>query len=158
MPSFVRQLLIGLGVVLAQWLVFDHLPIWGAKPDIVLLYVAVIALQYGRVAGAVAGFGAGLAMDALVMPGFLGVGALVKTALGFVIGIFRSERGEMLRFDAFTAFVGALVLAAVHHGLMIILMALDQETRTLFLVFGVWLGGALYTALVALVGSLLRRG
>ncbi|MEL6616661.1 MAG: rod shape-determining protein MreD, partial [Bacteroidota bacterium] len=108
--------------------------------------------------GAVAGFGAGLAMDALVWPHFLGLGALVKTALGFVVGIFRSERGEMLRFDAFTAFVGALVLATVHHGLMIILMALDQETRTLFLVFGVWLGGALYTALVALVGSLLRRG
>ena len=157
MPAPLRQVLIGLGVVLAQWLVFDKIPVWGVVPDVVLLYVAVIALRYGRVAGAVAGFSTGLLMDLLVMPGFLGLGALVKTVLGFVVGIFRSERGEQLRFDPFTAFVGALVLAAVHNGLLIIGLALDEGTRTLFLVFGVWLGAALYTAVVALAGAMFRR-
>ena len=157
MPTLLRQVLVGLGVVLAQWLVFSKLRIWGVTPDVVLLYVAVMALRYGRVTGAVAGFAAGLASDLLVLGAFVGLGAMVKTLLGFVVGIFRSERGELLRFDPFTAFVGALVLAAVHNGLMIILMALDEGTRTLFLVFGVWLGSALYTAGVALVGSLFRR-
>ena len=157
MPTLLRQVLIGLGVVLAQWLVFSRLPVWGVVPDIVLLYVALMALRYGRVAGAIAGFAAGLGADFLVLGSFVGLGALVKTALGFVVGIFRSERGEMLRLDPVTAFIGALVLAAVHNGLMVILMALDEGTRTLFLVFGVWLGAALYTAVVALIAALFRR-
>ena len=157
MPTPLRHVLIGLGVVLAQWLLFDNLRVWNVAPDVVLLYVAVVALRYGRVAGAVAGFSAGMLMDLLVMPGFLGLGALVKTVLGFVVGIFRSERGEQLRFDPFTAFVGALVLAAVHNGLMVIGIALDEGARTLFLVFGLWIGGALYTALVALVGAMFKR-
>ena len=49
------------------------------------------------------------------------------------------------------------MIAVVHNGLLTIVLALDQSTRTPFLVFGLWLGGALYTAIVALVGSLFRR-
>ena len=157
MPAPLRQVLIGLGVVLAQWLVFSHLKIWGVIPDAVLLYVAVVALRYGRVPGAIAGFAAGLAMDFLVFPGFVGLGALIKTILGFTIGIFRSERGEMLRFDPVTAFVGALVLATVHNGIWVITTMLVEDTRTLFAALGVWIGGAFYTAVLALVGSLFRR-
>ena len=37
-----------------------------------------------------------------------------------------------------------------------LVLALDVGTRTPFLVFGLWLGGALYTAVVALAGSLFR--
>ena len=158
MPALLRQVLLGLGVVLLQWLVFGRLTIWGVVPDVVLIYVALQAIKYGRVTGAVSGFAAGLAMDLLVMPGFLGLNTLLKTVLGFAIGFFRSDRGDTLRLDPFTALIGTLVVAAVHNGLMVILIALDEQTRTLSLVFGVWLGGALYTALVALVGSLLRRG
>lgn len=158
MPAPVRQVLIGLGVVLAQWLVFSHLQVWGVVPDAVLLYVAVIALRYGRVPGAVAGFAAGLAMDVLVLGGFVGLGALIKTILGFVVGIFRSERGELLRFDPFTAVVGAFALAMVHNGLWIITALLVEDTRTIWAALGFWLGGALYTAVLALAGALFRRG
>src|SRR5690606_23663908 len=51
-----RQVLFGLGVVLLQWLVFGRLKLWGAYPDIVLLFVAWIGLRFGRVGGSVAGF------------------------------------------------------------------------------------------------------
>lgn len=158
MPAPIRQVLIGLGVVLAQWLVFSHLQVWGVVPDAVLLYVAVIALRYGRVPGAVAGFAAGLAVDFLVFGGFVGLGAFIKTLLGFVVGIFRSERGEMLRFDPFTAVVGAFALAMVHNGLWIITALLVEDTRTVWAALGFWIGGAVYTAVLALAGSLFRRG
>ena len=32
----------GLGVVLLQWLVFGRLQLWGAYPDVVLLFVAFL--------------------------------------------------------------------------------------------------------------------
>lgn len=155
MPALLRQLALGAGVVLVQWLVFQRLPLWGVVPDVVLLYVALQALQYGRVTGAVSGFGAGLLMDLLTgMP--LGMNAMLKTAMGFVIGFFRSDQGDKMRIDPIQAFVGALVVAVVHNGLMTILLALTEDTRNLFLLLGVWVGGAVYTAVVALVASLFR--
>ncbi|WP_412060335.1 rod shape-determining protein MreD [Rubrivirga sp. IMCC45206] len=155
MPFVLRQVAVGLAVVLLQWLL-SNLKLWDVWPDVVLLYVAYVALRRGRVAGAVTGFAAGLAMDFLVMPTSLGLNTVLKTIMGFVIGFFRSEQGENLRLTPVQAFVGALVVAVVHNGLMTIVLALDVGTRTPFLVFGLWLGGALYTAIVALAGALFR--
>ena len=111
MPALLRQLALGAGVVLVQWLVFQRLPLWGVVPDVVLLFVALRALQYGRVAGAVTGFGAGLFLDLLLIPsgGALGLHAMLKTVMGFVIGFFRSDQGDKMRIDPIQAFVGALV-------------------------------------------------
>lgn len=155
MPYVLRQVALGLGVVLLQWLL-SHLTLWGVWPDVVLLYVAYVALRRGRVAGAVAGFASGLAMDVIVNSSTLGINALLKTLMGFVIGLFRSDQGENLRLSPIQAFVGALVIAVVHNGLMTIILALEQDTRTPFLIFGLWLGSAFYTAVVALVGALFR--
>lgn len=153
MLNVLRQVAIGLAVVLLQWLL-SNLRLWDVGPDVVLLYVAYVALRRGRVAGAVTGFWTGLLMDFFVMQAFLGLNTVLKTLMGFVIGLFQSEQGEHLRLSPLQAFVGALVVAIVHNGLMTIVLALDQDTRTPFLVFGLWLGASLYTAVVALAGSL----
>ena len=155
MPYVLRQIALGLGVVLLQWLL-SHLTLWGTWPDVVLLYVAFVALRRGRVAGAVAGFGAGLAMDLIVNPATLGINTVLKTLMGFVIGLFRSDQGDNLRLSPIQAFLGALMIAVVHNGLMTIVLALEQDTRTPFLIFGLWLGSSLYTAGVALVSALFR--
>ncbi|MEM1117797.1 MAG: rod shape-determining protein MreD [Bacteroidota bacterium] len=155
MPNVLRQVALGLGVVLLQWLL-SHLPLWDVVPDVVLLFVAWVALRRGRTAGAVAGFWTGLLMDLIVNPSTLGLHAMLKTLMGFVIGTFRSEQGENLRLSPPQAFIGALMIAVVHNGLMTIVLALEQDTRTPFLIFGLWLGAAVYTAAVALVGSLFR--
>ncbi len=154
MPLFLRRVGAGIGVVLLQWLVFQRLGLWGVVPDVVLLFVAVVAIKRGRLAGAVAGFTAGLLMDLLTNPQMFGLNALVKTGMGFVVGLFRSDQGENTRIAVPQAFLGGLVVATVQNGLVTILLALDQSTRTPFLIAGVWLGGALYTAVVAFVASL----
>ena len=156
MPVVLRQVLLGLGVVLLQWLVVGRLRLWGVAPDLVLIFVVFQALQRGRLAGAVTGFAAGLGQDLLTNPTTLGLNALLKTLIGFVVGLFRSDQGTQLRVTPVQAFLGTLMVAIVHNGLMTIALALDQATRTPFLLFGVWLGGALYTALVALVIALFR--
>ena len=154
MPLLLRRIGAGLGVVVLQWLVFQRLGLWGVVPDVVLLFVALVAIKRGRLAGAVAGFSAGLLMDILTNPQMFGLNALVKTLIGFVVGLFRSDQGEHTRVAPPQALVGALVVAAVHNGLITILLALDQGTRTPFLIVGLWLGGAVYTAVVAFVASL----
>ena len=154
MPLFLRRIGAGLGVVLLQWLVFQRLGLWGVVPDVVLLFVTLVALKQGRLAGTVAGFSAGLAMDLLTNPAMFGVNALVKTLVGYVVGLFRSDQGENTHVPPPQAFLGGLVVAAVHNGLVTIALALGEGTRTPFLIAGVWVGGALYTAVVAFVASL----
>lgn len=154
MPLLLRRIGAGLGVVLLQWLVFQRLGLWGVVPDVVLLFVALVAIKRGRLAGAVAGFSAGLLMDILTNPTMFGLNTLVKTLMGFVVGLFRSDQGENTRVPPPQAFLGALVVSVVQNGLITIALALDQSTRTPFLIAGLWLGGAVYTAVVAFTASL----
>jgi len=150
-----RLVLGGLLAVALQWFVFGRLRLWGAYPDVVLIWVAFQALRYGRTTGTVAGFATGLLMDAVY--GTWGLEMILKTTLGFVVGIFRSELGDNLRVRPPQAFFGALLVAVVHHGLRVIILALDQDTRTTFLITGLWFGSAIYTAAVAFIFSLFRR-
>lgn len=156
MPHVLRRVLVGLAVVLLQWLVFNHLRLWGTFADVVLIYVAFIAVRHGRTAGAVAGFSTGLLMD-IVTPGVpFGLFMTLKTLMGFGIGFFQTDQGENIRLHPWQAFFGALLVAVVHNGLMVIILALDNQTRTLFLITGLWFGSALYTAFIALLASLYK--
>ena len=153
MSPILRQVLLGLGAIALQWLLLGRLKLWGAYPDLVLLFVAMTALRFGRVGGAVSGFLSGLAMDFLY--GTWGIQMLVKTLVGFVVGLFRTE-GSDPRLGPLRAFGGALAVALLHNGLFVVILALEQSTRTLSLITALWLGSALYTAAVAGLGALLN--
>lgn len=155
MPVALRQVLYALGVVLLQWLVFGRLQLFGAFPDVVLLYVVYVGLRYGRVPGAVAGFGTGLLMGAFT--GMWGSQMLVKTIMGFVAGQFQTEGSEGPALGPLRTFVGAFALALVHNGLLVVILALEHGTRTAsFLIGSLWIGSAVLTAIVALLWSLSR--
>jgi rod shape-determining protein MreD len=154
MPHLLRQVLVGLGVVALQWLIFGRIRLWGAYPDIVLLFVTLSALRYGRVNGTVTGFWTGLLMDIVYQT--WGLHMLVKTAVGFVVGLFRSELGEHLRIQPAQAALGALVVTLLHNGILVLLLALTEGTRTTFLITSLWVGSAIYTAFVATLFSAVR--
>lgn len=152
MPLLLRRILVGLLIALVQWLVLGRLTLWGAYPDAVLLFVAWVGLRNGRLAGSVTGFGLGLLLDAVY--GTWGIHAFVKTVVGFLIGLFPANERETLLILPQQAFVGALVIALLHNGLLVIFLALQSGTRTLFLITALWLGSAFYTAVVGTLASL----
>lgn len=154
MPVVLRQVLLGLGVVLLQWLVFGRLRLWGAYPDVVLLFVAWTGLRYGRVSGTVSGFLTGFLMD--VIYGTWGIHMFVKTAVGFLVGLFESEGSEGPRIGPIQTGLGALGLALIHNGLFVVFLALANATRAPALITALWIGSAVYTALVAVIWSLIR--
>lgn len=150
-----RSELIGVGAFLLQWLVLGRLEIYGSFPDLVLLYVAWYALHQGRRRASLLGFGLGLAMDAVY--GTWGIHMFVKTLVAFLLGMFAADERDPLRIQPPQAFAGGLVVALLHNGLYVTLLALHTSASTNVLVYALWLGSALYTAVVAAIGALFQR-
>ena len=148
MSTRVRYILTGSGLVAAQWLVVQHLDLWGAVPDVVLLFLAWVALHTSRRTAAIAGFVLGAALD--IAYGTWGLHMLVKTLTGFLLGsITVTEERDILLIQPQQAFLGGFALTLMHNGLLVILLALQAQTTNTFLVNALWLGASLYTAVLA---------
>lgn len=152
MPLAARHVLIGLAVVALQWLVLGRLRLWGAYPDAILLYTTWLALRFGRLPGMVSGFALGLVMDALY--GTWGVQMFAKTTIGFMVGVFPADERAAVLIRPQQAFIGGMVIALLHNGLQVIFYALQAGTRTSFLIAGLWIGSAVYTAAVGTIATL----
>jgi rod shape-determining protein MreD len=70
--------------------VFGMFPFLPVKPDIILIILMYAAFTRGEKKGAFVGFAGGLAED-FFSGGVLGVSALVKTVLGYVLGSVRKK-------------------------------------------------------------------
>lgn len=99
--------------LLVQSTVLEHAAIRGVKPDLALIVLVFVAVQGGSMAGQVAGFAAGLVQDLLSLPP-LGVGALVRTIIGFVYG---KLQGALASGSPFASVV-LVVTATVAKGAM----------------------------------------
>src|SRR5690625_7132407 len=119
MPQLTRQLILGAIVFLVQWLVLGRLQICGAYPDIVLLFVAWLGIRNGRLSGSAGGFVLGFLLDAVYQT--WGIHMFVKTLVGFLVGLFPANERETLLILPMQACLGALVVALVHNGLLLML-------------------------------------
>jgi rod shape-determining protein MreD len=155
MSRSARRLFFAAGVFVLQWLVFGRLHIYGTYPDAVMLFLTWYALHEGRQRGTLIGFALGAAMD--VVYGTWGVHMVVKTLVGFSVGSFAVEERKPLLIQPQQAFLGGLAIALLHNGLIVILLALQTEATNAFLIYGLWLGSAAYTAGVACVTSLFMQ-
>ena len=82
--AIVSALMLAVAVIL-QSTVLEYVAISGVKPDLALIVLVFVAVQGGPMVGQVSGFVAGLVQDFLSLPP-LGMGALVRTTIGFVYG------------------------------------------------------------------------
>ena len=155
MSRSARRLLAAAGVFALQWLIVGRLRIYGTYPDAVLLFLGWYALRAGRRRGTMTGAGLGLAMD--VAYGTWGIHMFVKTLIGFLVGRFAVDEHTSLIIRPQQALFGGLVLALLHNGLLVALVALQTQATTGFLLYGLWLGSALYTALVGGIAALFMQ-
>jgi rod shape-determining protein MreD len=150
-----RRLLLAAAVFLLQWLILGRLQIYGTYPDGVMLFLTWYALHEGRQRGTLTGFVLGAAMDAVY--GTWGIHMFVKTLVGFFVGVFAVEDRKPLLIQPQQALLGGLAIALLHNGLLVILLALQTQATNSFLVYGLWLGSAAYTAGVAYLTSLFMQ-
>ena len=76
--------------LIIQMIVFKHLRIQEVCPDMFLLGMIYFALKRGPVTGMNFGFFSGLLQDAFLIGPF-GANALIKTLIGFLVGLFQKK-------------------------------------------------------------------
>lgn len=87
-----RTVALGLAVATAallQTAVMPHLSVAGYRADLLLLLVALVALEDGPAAGTRVGIAAGLATDLLDSASPVGTHVLVLSVVGYAVGVLR---------------------------------------------------------------------
>ncbi len=115
------------------------------QPDLVLIVVAAQAIVGGPTRGALAGFSGGLLQD-LLAPGSIGVGALIKTMVGYSLGgIDRALLGENPVLPVLMIGLMSIISQCAYLGLLF--LAGEPVIFPTYLV-GVVLPSALYTTII----------
>lgn len=151
-PDVVRYLSVGIAVFLLQWLLLGRLQLFGAFPDVLILFVGWIALRHGRFAGTLAGFFAGFFLDMVYET--YGIYMFAKSLLGFLVGIAATSERETVLIQPRQAFISGLLVALLHNGLTVALFAVQSSGNAVYLGLVLWIGSALYTAFLGLLAAL----
>ena len=94
--------------------------VWGVRPDLLLIFVLVLAERNGALAGLAAGFFGGLFQDATSV-GIAGVMALAKCSIGFWAGRWLAYRDAALATWGWAGLMfGATVFQGALQGLFIL--------------------------------------
>ena len=122
--------------------------------DLVLVAVVYVALSDGPVAGLLSGAAAGLAQDAL-SSGFLGIGGLAKTVVGFLVGTIGSHLIITQPVPRFVAFAAATIVHAAVLIALYVLLDLRQFGSPYAAIAGQALGNAVVGVLSFQLAELL---
>jgi len=136
--------------LLLQTVLAPRIAIGSLQPDFVILIVLFFALYRGSVRGAIFGFVVGFLED-LGNPQYLGLNALVKSVMGFMVG----EVGRKTFPDnAFLLFI-LFAIAATGHDIVYLFVYHWPRIGSAFVrIFTEAIPSALYTALI---GTLVDR-
>jgi rod shape-determining protein MreD len=127
------------------------LSILDITPDILLLWIVIIAVREGQMPATVAGFLIGLAADLLAGDAVLGLSSLAKTLAGFVAGYFYNENKTQHTLGSPRFLVIVAVAALLHNAVYfsIFLQGAGPGVVTTLLRYG--LPAAAYTLAVGLL-------
>lgn len=120
-------------------------------PDLLVIYVVVVALLEGQFTAIVAGFFVGLAYD-WISSDIVGTNALGKLIVGFVAGFFHEETLGVQGAIGTVRFLGVLALSAFIHNIVyyfFYVQPADLSFWYFFLRGGV--AGVLYTTVIAAI-------
>ncbi len=140
---------------IVQVSVLASVPIGGGTADVLLVSLVAVALQRGSIAGAVAGFVAGLLVDVATL-GTMGVTSLLLTVAGYWAGRYGETTGRD-RPHALPLAVGVITVLLAFAGLGLHYMLGDEVDPHRALVTTLLPAVPLNLLLIWPVGRLCRR-
>ena len=121
----------------------------GITPDILALWIIVIALNEGQMPATMWGFSIGLVFD-LISGNFLGLSALTKTVCGFIAGYFYNENKTRLSIGSYRFLLIVLVTCFIQNLVYFFIYTRGSDISVLSAVFRYGTTTALYTAAFSL--------
>lgn len=142
-------------VLLLQTTVVEFLAVHTIVPDLVLIWIVVIALRRGQIPATVAGFSMGLVQDLVSGPdGMLGLSALTKTIAGFLAGYFYAENKTPQILGSYRLLLITGIVSLVHNALYFVLFLQGSGIRWTDGILSYGLPSTAYTVAVALIPML----
>lgn len=144
MNLFALTLFMGLAIFI-QVTLLNFFPVFGVKPDLLLILVVLNAFQKGYGEGSLAGFLGGLMMD-IAVGSYIGMNALVLMAAGYLVGLMESK----LYKDSIVIIVALTLISSFFTQLLtyILLYFMDVYISPGVAMFRVVMPTALYTAVL----------
>jgi rod shape-determining protein MreD len=142
-------------VAIMQVTIFNSIDVLGGTPDVLLVTLLCVALLRGSIAGAVAGFWAGLIVDTANLT-TLGVTSLLLTIAGYWIGRYGETTGRDRAHAPYLS-VGVVTIVYAVGALVVQFMLGEPVSGRAVLVDALLPGVLLNLALTAPVYAVVRR-
>ncbi len=146
----VKYCFISLVIIILQSQLMRLLSLEGITPDILMIWIVIIALRDGQLSGTLWGFGIGLAFD-FITGNFIGLSALTKTLCGFIAGYFYNENKTNMTLSSYRFIIIVLIVSMLHNTVYFTIFTQGTEISLVRAVLVAGLATALYTASVSLL-------
>jgi rod shape-determining protein MreD len=150
-----RIILYSLGsilIIILHTTLIKFLAVGDIVPDIVVIWIAYIAIRQGQIAGTVAGFALGLTLDLLSgQDGMVGLSALAKTVAGFTAGYFYNENKTLQTLGGYQFLIALGVVSLVHNLIYFIIFLQGSDIGTWGTIAKYGLPTTVYTAAFGLL-------
>ena len=125
----------------------------GVAPDLLLIFIAYIAVREGQMTALPWGFALGLVFD-LTAGTVVGLAALSKSVAAFTAGYFYADNKIDMTLSSYRFLVVVFVTAFVHNAVYFTVFTMGSTIGFLGAIFGLGLASALFTATVAILPML----
>lgn len=150
--KIVFYVLLSLLFIALDSIVVKFLAIAGIVPDLLLIWIVYVAIREGQIAGTVAGFLIGLAMNLMgTTNGILGIAALAKTFAGFTAGYFFNENKTNTILGGYQFIVIVAVASVVHNTIYFIIFLQGSGLSWMQSILYYGVPTTLYTAALTLL-------
>lgn len=137
-------------LLLMQTTFIPLISIAGVVPDLLLIWLVIMALHRGQMQSTFAGFFVGLLQD-IAATKFLGLAALTKTIAGFTIGYFYNENTTEGTLGSYR-FVMLVIIAGFLHNLVYFFIFLQGgEEPVFFRAIGLSIAHAAYSGVISVL-------
>jgi len=148
--QYARYALILIVLVIIQKTLIPFISLVDVTPDVLLIFVVIVALREGQIAGTVFGFVVGFVID-IVSGEFLGLSALTKTIAGFTAGYFYNEMNPLQILGTYTFFVVIAVAAVVHNIIHYAILFQGLPVSVTEVIVKFVIGSTFYTVVISLI-------
>jgi len=144
----IKYSVLGLMVLIFQWMLGDIFSIYGRTPSFLVIFIIYVGLTHSQLHAIWLGFILGFIIDALTGTHMMGITALALSTVGYLSGIFH---GRIVRIPVIVQYLLYTGFLLVFFILTVMITLQDSQFATGNIVFLILLPRTLYT-LVLLSG------